>query len=249
MNRWLYAIHKWVSAAAFLQLSVWTVTGFLFSAIPQSSLKSAPVEGAHRGVITSGAEVSIARVLEIASTTTGAVERVELRGTPAGPFYVVRGETATVRLDARSGRLAPVERAEAESIARRDQPNAPAVRETTRLGAGDVPPIEYRDCESGDCALPAYRVALADAAGTVVYVDATTGDVTTRRNDRWRTYDWLWSLHIMDYKGREDFNHVLIRLAAVLAVATVLSGIVLLSVRATRWTQRRLRATRRGGAA
>jgi uncharacterized iron-regulated membrane protein len=244
MNRLLYAIHKWVSAAAFVQLTVWTVTGFLFSAIPQQSLKSTPVEGAQRGVLREGPAVSVARALEVAAPVAGEVERVELRGTPAGPFYVVKGATATVRLDARTGRLAPVEQAEAEAIARRDQPGAPAVRETTRLGKDDAPPLEYRDCESGDCSLPAYRVALADAAGTVVYVDATTGDVTTRRNDRWRTYDWLWSLHIMDYKGREDFNHLLIRFAAVLAMATVLSGIVLLSLRAVRWTKARLVAVR-----
>jgi uncharacterized iron-regulated membrane protein len=82
-------------------------------------------------------------------------------------------------------------------------------------------------------------VALGDAAGTVVYVDASTGDVTARRNDRWRTYDFFWSLHIMDYRGREDFNHWLIRAAALLAMATVASGIVLLALRAARWVRRR----------
>jgi uncharacterized iron-regulated membrane protein len=112
------------------------------------------------------------------------------------------------------------------------------VRATTLVR--DAAPIEYRgECEQGDCALPAYRVALADAAGTVVYVDATTGDVTARRNDLWRTYDFLWSLHIMDYRGRESFNHLLIHAAACLAMATVLSGIVLLCVRAARWVRKR----------
>ena len=82
-------------------------------------------------------------------------------------------------------------------------------------------------------------MTLADPAGTVVYVDAATGDVMARRNDRWRTYDFFWSLHIMDYRGREDFDHWLIRGAAILAMATVLSGIVLLTLRAVRWIGRR----------
>jgi hypothetical protein len=239
MNRLLYAIHKWLSTAAFVQLGIWTVTGFLFAAIPQTSLKSSPVDGAHRAVIAEAPATPVARALEVAAPTTGAIDRVELRGTPSGVYYLVHGADATARVDARTGELAPVTAAEAVAIAQRDQPGAPPLREETLVKGS--PPLEYRgECESGDCTLPAFRVALGDAAGTVVYVDATTGDVTTRRNDMWRTYDFLWSLHIMDYRGREDFNHWLIRGAATLAVLTVCSGIVLLVVRATRWVRRRL---------
>ncbi len=148
-----------------------------------------------------------------------------------------------MRLDAHTGDLAPVSREEAEAAARRDQPGAPAVRATTLVTEAG---LEYRDCGYQACGLPAYRVALADAAGTAVYVDATTGEVTARRNDRWRTYDFLWSLHIMDYRGREDFNHLLIRGAALLALGTVLSGMVLLALRALAWA--RPRRKRRGPA-
>lgn len=243
MNRFLYAVHKWLSTAAFLQLGVWTVTGFLFAAIPQQSLKSSPVEGAHRAVLAEAPATPVARALEVAATTTGAVDRIELRGTPSGPYYLVHGADATARVDARTGELAPVTLPEAVAIAQRDQPGTPGVREASLVKG--PPPLEYRgECESGECTLPAFRVALADAAGTVVYVDASTGDVTTRRNDAWRTYDFLWSLHIMDYRGREDFNHWLIRGAASLAVLTVASGIVLLVVRASRWVRRRFSKAR-----
>ncbi len=243
MNRLLYALHKWISAAAFVQLAIWTISGSVFAWVSQESIRSSPVEGAHRGVVAEAPAVTIARALEVAAAAgAGDVERVELRGTPTGPYYVVRGQAAAVRVDARSGELAPVSGAEAETIARRDQPGSPAVRETT-LVQGSAP-LEYRDCERTDCSLPAFRVALADAAGTAVYVDAATGDVTARRNDRWRLYDFFWALHIMDYRAREDFNHVLIRVAGLVAVATVLSGIVLLTLRAMRWIRRKLPGTR-----
>ena len=150
----------------------------------------------------------------------------------------MKGAARTARVDARTGRLAPVDEAEAAAIARRDQPNAPPARHV-ELVSGE-PALEYRDCEPAECSLPAYRVALDDAAGTVIYVDAVTGDVTARRNDMWRTYDFFWSLHIMDYRAREDFNHWLIRGESLLAVATVASGIALLLLRATRWVRRRL---------
>jgi uncharacterized iron-regulated membrane protein len=232
MNRLFYAIHKWISAAAFVQLAIWTVSGFVFATVSQESIRSSPVEGAHRTVVAAASPVSVARVLEL----HGPASSVELRSTPQGLHYLVRGEHGTVRVDARDGSLAPVTAPEAEAIAREDQPGQPSVRGSSRIES--APPIEYRDCESGDCPLPVFRVELADAAGTVVYVDAATGDVTARRNDRWRTYDFFWSLHIMDYRGREDFNHWLIRGAAILAMCTVASGIILLAIRAGRWLAR-----------
>jgi hypothetical protein len=236
MNRLLYALHKWISAIAFVQLAVWTVSGFTFTWITQDAIKSAPVEGANRATLGDPPPVSVARAMQAAATAAGAIERVDLRGTPEGPVYVVTGADAVVRVDATSGELAPVDRAGAEAIARRDQPGSPTVLETTLVTQS--PPIEYRDCESGECPLPAFRVALADKARTVVYVDARTGDVAARRNEDWRTYDFFWSLHIMDYRAREDFNHWLIRAAAMLAMATVLTGTILLALRATRWVRR-----------
>ncbi|HYU15827.1 MAG TPA: PepSY domain-containing protein, partial [Candidatus Acidoferrum sp.] len=98
---------------------------------------------------------------------------------------------------------------------------------------------EYRDKP-----LPAWQVRLRDRPGTVVYVDAITGDVTARRNDIWRWYDFLWSLHIMDYRGRDDFNHPLLIGAALLAVLTVLSGLTLWFIRLVRWPGRRRRRDR-----
>jgi uncharacterized iron-regulated membrane protein len=238
MNRLLYALHKWISAIAFVQLAIWTVSGFTFTWITQEAIKSAPAPGAHRVALPEPPRVSVARAMELAAERTGPAERVELRGTPGGPFWIVTGRDGVARVDALAERLAPVGREEAEAIARRDQPGSPPVRETTLVEK--APPIEYRDCEPAECVLPAFRVALGDAARTVVYVDAVTGDVTARRNDDWRTYDFFWSLHIMDYRGREDFNHWLIRGAAMLAMGTVLTGTILLGLRATRWVKRKL---------
>lgn len=238
MNRFLYAVHKWISAIAFVQLAIWTTTGFVFSCVSQDAMKGGKVDGAHRAPIESAPPISIERAIEAATAEIGTPDRVELRGTPSGPYYFAGGPGGSVRIDARTGEVAPVSRDEAAAIARRDQPGAPSVRAASLVEAS--PPIEYRDCEPADCTLPAYRVELADGAGTVLYVDRATGEVTARRNDLWRTYDFLWSLHIMDYKGRENFNHVWIRGAALLAMSTVLSGLVILTIRAVRWTRRRL---------
>ena len=146
------------------------------------------------------------------------------------PPGVRKGERV-VRIDARGGGLAPVTRIEAETTASRDQPGSPRVREAALL---DDAGIEYRGKP-----LPVWKVRLTDSADTVVYVDGRTGEVTARRNDVWRVYDFLWSLHIMDYGKREGFNHPLIMAAAALAFLTVASGSLLWGVRIVRRLRKR----------
>ena len=64
------------------------------------------------------------------------------------------------------------------------------------------------------------EVAFNDPGETHIYVEPLTGKVAARRSNLWRTYDFLWSLHIMDYSARENFNHWPIVLVAALSLAT-----------------------------
>lgn len=234
MNRFFYAFHRWASAVIVAQLVIWIGSGLFFS-----SFSIARVRGEHVEIDASlasndgAALISPSTAIAIVAARGMAIESLELRRSPAGPVWVGRGpHHAAVRLDARSGAVVPVERAEAEAVARRDQRGSPEVAEAALVERD--PPIEYRDH-----ALPAWRVRLADEAGTVVWVDARTAQITARRNDLWRWYDFLWSLHIMDWRGRESFHHPILIIAASLAAIAVLSGITL-------WMVRLLRRVRRG---
>ena len=73
-----------------------------------------------------------------------------------------------------------------------------------------------------------------DELGTRLYVSTERGLVTARRNNRWRLFDLLWMLHIMDYQERENFNNPLVITAALFALVTVLAGLVLLVIRMQR---------------
>lgn len=183
MNRRLYALHRWVSLFAFLQLGIWSASGLAFSLLPEASVKGARVKGAHELPLSGSLEGlrSPGDILAVDSTITG----IELRRGPAGPVYLVRAPSGLRRFDARTGEPAPVTEDEAREVARRDQPGRPEIQTLALLTA--KPPIEYRDRP-----LPAWQVQLADPAETMVYIDATSGEVTARRTATWRLYDFLW---------------------------------------------------------
>ncbi|MBK7580169.1 MAG: PepSY domain-containing protein [Myxococcales bacterium] len=232
MNRRLYALHRWLSAAAFLQLAIWTLSGAFFAMVPIETVRGPFVQDANVRPLEAGEVVAPGVALgRAAALGLDAPTSLELRASPAGRFWLVRAKNRAIRLSAESEQTAPITHEETEATARRDQPASPAVHEAHRLEAA---PVELRGKP-----LPAWRVEFDDAAHTVVYVDATSGEVTARRSDLWRVYDFLWSLHIMDYRERESFNHLLIRGASVLAVLTVFSGVVLWVLRARRWWRER----------
>ena len=51
--------------------------------------------------------------------------------------------------------------------------------------------------------------------------------VTSHRNRTWRVFDFFWMLHTMDYRGRDDFNHALIKFVSLAAISLAISGYLL----------------------
>ncbi|MFL2700823.1 MAG: PepSY domain-containing protein [Gammaproteobacteria bacterium] len=90
----------------------------------------------------------------------------------------------------------------------------------------DVKPgSEYRG------ALPAYKVKTDSKDKINVYVGYMTGDISSIRSDSWRIWDLMWSLHIMDYRERDNINNILLKFLSVLALITSLSGITLFFIK------------------
>lgn len=217
-----------------VQLGIWTASGAFFAIVPIKNVRGTSVPRAHErplaeGVSTSTGTLGVAEVLARAGRAgVEGITGLELRATASGLYWFAATPKGRIRLTTGEGLPAPIERAEAEAIARRDQPGAPAVVAVERVERDA--PIEYRDKP-----LPAWRVQVQGAdQGMNLWIDANSGEVTARRSDLWRAYDLLWSLHIMDYSGRDNFNHPLIVGAALLGLATVLSGVVLWALRLVR---------------
>jgi len=89
-------------------------------------------------------------------------------------------------------------------------------------------------------ALPVWRVSFTEPENLHLYLDPWTGDLLARRTDRWRIFDFLWMLHIMDYDTRDDFNHPLLQIAALMGLFVTLGGLILwaLTTRTFRKKQR-----------
>lgn len=144
------------------------------------------------------------------------------------PVYEVTTPAGTQLLDATSGAvLSPLDAATIATLARAYYAGRGALVAVRRLD-GDLPG-EIRGRQP-----PVWRADFDDGFATSLYLHPDTGRLLTRRHRFWRWFDLLWSLHIMDYREREDVNNGLLRVASVLGLATALSGLWL-AVYSFRW--------------
>jgi hypothetical protein len=157
--------------------------------------------------------------------------RITLDTRPDGAMIVAEyPDGATALFDAHTGnRLSPLN-ADTALRAARLRINTTAPVRTSALITSESP--EYRG------PLPAWRIEFNEPSKLAVYVSASTGQVTARRSELWRVYDTLWSLHIMDWRDHENFNHAPITIVSILALLSTLAGIVLIPYR-FRWRRRK----------
>ena len=87
------------------------------------------------------------------------------------------------------------------------------------------PGAEYRG------SLPVYKVKTDTKDDINVYIGYMTGDIGSIRSDSWRIWDLMWSLHIMDYRERDNINNILLQILSILALVTSISGITLFFVK------------------
>jgi hypothetical protein len=222
-------VHKWLALLMAAQILFWFASGLFFAVFPIDRVRSE-----HRIAVQPAAP------LDLAAAAAGLVrlagegpEKVEIKSLLGRPVALLAGREGRPRLyDLASGRrLSPISGALAARIAEADHDGSARAVKVQPIAANDT---EYRG------PLPAWRVEFAEE-GRALYVAADSGSVTARRSTLWRVYDFLWGLHIMDWRHHEDFNSPLLIVATALALVMSIAGIVLLPSRLgfTAWRRRR----------
>lgn len=226
-------VHRYLGLFIGIQFLLWTLGGLYFSWVSLDAVHGDHLHRPPAQVPVGAALVSPSVAIRaVASDASGApldsvigVEMVNLLGVPTYRISY-RGGGAGAR---REARLVDASTGAPRPAVSRDE----AIRMATTAYAGTSPvaSVEYltaadvgRHHEYREQPLPAWAVRFADGEGATAYVAAELGEVRRIRNTRWRTFDFLWMLHTMDYRGRDDFNNVVLRAFSVLGLLTVLSG-------------------------
>jgi hypothetical protein len=211
---WLRKYHIWLGWVIGLPMLAWTVSGLIMVIRPIEQVRGEHLLG-EAPVLQTGAVPVPPQI------GPRPVASILLEQRSNGPKWIVRYADGEARLaDAATGRLLPRLNAQQAAQAVRDRYAGSASIKTVDFVSGDSPPVDLRR------KVDSWRVSMSD--GTRFYVNAATGEIIARRTAFWRIYDFMWGLHIMDLKTREDTSNPLVIGFGIVTLVTTILAIVLL---------------------
>lgn len=212
--------HKWLALIVGVQLVLWTASGFYMVVVNLDFIHGDTLVRNERPPLTlQDAVFPLAQVRRQYPDIHGVV----LRALPddGAPVYEVATAAGAVLVDAASGRkLSPLPEQRVRALAQAHYAGSGSLARSSRLVDEDSKPMELQELP-----LPLWRVDFDDGLETSLYLHPDTGRLVTRRHRFWRWFDFLWSLHIMDYGQRTDVNNRLLRFATALGVAAAATGL------------------------
>ncbi|WP_141732770.1 PepSY domain-containing protein [Oligoflexus tunisiensis] len=213
--------HRWAGILIGIQLLLWITSGVYFAWVPIQVIRDddRKTESAVSALPLN--QVVPASTLKIPANFV--TKTLRLEQAPAGLFYRLESTAGAVAVfDALTGEPGPQLSSERaiqfamQQIQSQDKPSQVQLLETRTE--------DYKG------PIPVYQILLPDVRGTRLYVDPWSGRVLARRNMFWRVYDFLWMLHIMDFKEREDFNNPWLKGLSLGALGLWLSGYFLIGL-------------------
>ena len=204
--------HIWLGWIAALPVLVWIVSGLFMAARPIEDVRGTELRKPAAPIAAAGL---------VAPRIAGAVDRITLLDEAGQPVWAVTGtDQVQARYSARDGLpLGPVTAAQAGAIAAASFAGS-AKLDTLRRLTSEQAPLDLRRPR------PSWQASYAD--GTHLYIDADTGEVLALRTRFWRAYDFMWGLHIMDPRTREDTSNWFLWVFGTAALGSCLLGGVLL---------------------
>ena len=215
VRRW----HRRIALLCAVQLFAWTLSGVFFAFVD--------IEGVRGSDHRKAPQADLLPNITFPALSDPASSLKVLWRLPSEAIVSVETEAAVKWYDSDGKALAPLTASEAlvmGTLGTNLEPNQAEWIETAEAG------VEYRGAP-----LPLWRVYHDDDPSTVAYLHGSSGQVLAIRNTAWRWWDFLWSLHIMDYDTRDEIGTWLLKIFSLLAVATAIAGLSLFFLSPHRW--------------
>ena len=206
--------HIWLGWLVGIPILMWMVSGLFMAARPIEE-----VRGNHLRVATDQPALSLpSDIVPEIDQPLKEMRAFMQDGRAVMMLTAMDGSVTRIDLASRTS-LPAVDEAQARSIAAEQIVGGGNVS-TVRLFEANNAPFDFRR------PLPVWQVVLDE--GTHVYVGRDTGQIEAVRTRWWRAFDFMWGLHIMDLRSREDTSHPILILFAALGVFASILGCILM---------------------
>lgn len=209
--------HIWLGWLIGFPILMWTLTGLVMVIKPIEQVRGEHLrKDVPAKALPSDTNIAVSLPAESTEPVRSVTTQVERGETVTRIMYV---DGTSDRFRANGQKMSPLSEVEARLIVADGIAGGDRIADTQHFDADNVP-FDFRR------PVPVWQVALED--GTHVYVGTETGRIEAVRTKWWRTFDFMWGLHIMDLQTREDTSHPILIIFAFLGVIGSLLGCILL---------------------
>jgi uncharacterized iron-regulated membrane protein len=209
-------VHKWLGFVVAIQVLLWISGGVVMSVLPIEE-----VRGKHLLVPISD---SIQPQNTVLSETLSLNQWQSINWHLRGNKWIIKA----TGFDGQTKWFAPSSGQPVGHLSKTEINSIATSRHVNQVEVAAIYNLEQIPFEVRHLAPPLYQVNFDDWSNSTFYINPQSGDISSVRSDIWRLYDFFWMLHIMDYQEREDFNHPILIIAALLSLAFTMTGLLLI---------------------
>ncbi len=220
--------HKWLALIVGLQIMLWGISGFYMTVVDIDT-----IHGDYLVKKISPTIISSESINPIPQPILDefdyddkdfALTDISLKNIAGKAYYQLMARRKSILIDAKSGGVAgKISKLEIKNQVKQYYAGDAKLKALKLLN-------RYPD-EIGGRKKTVWQAQFDDSFNSTLYFDSSTGRLISKRTDLWRAFDFLWMLHIMDYRSREDIENNIFRLFAILSLLFTFIGWLLLYLR------------------
>lgn len=212
----LTRLHRWAGLILGVQITLWFASGFFMSFFDIENVRGKHIAEKRQWPLAYEAVVPMTDVIDAAPQDVLSSSLVSVVGEPV---YRLNYAEDVKLFDAMTGQAWPaLGESHIREAAQFYYKGEAGIKSLQSLS---VAPVEYRG------ALPVWQIEYDDASKTRLYIHPETAELKAVRTRLWRAFDFMWMLHIMDYKSRDNINLWWLKLFSGAALLFALSGVAL----------------------
>lgn len=207
--------HKYFGLIIFLQIIVWSFSGFIMYFLDFSDLYNIPPDKP----IINQKFININDVISIfnKSFPTENIKLISLKNIVDESYYVIKTDKRELLVDQDKKIITIIPEEMVKKIS-----------DEKYTSNGVISKIELLKNSRGNyySDKPIYKITYNDEQKNEIYINPNNGEVLAKRKSIWSFYNIMWEYHLMKYTSNTNFNKTLLLTSAIISLFVAFTGLL-----------------------
>ncbi|MBC7475160.1 MAG: hypothetical protein H7263_12775 [Candidatus Sericytochromatia bacterium] len=210
-SKYLNYAHRYLGLIIFLQVILWSFSGFFMYYLDFSDLYISPPDK------PIDLNIKLPTIQDVVKKNLlgEKILNISLKNIAGNPFYDVKTDKKEVLVDQNNMLINKLSEKIVEKISTEKY-----------IGKGQILSIKLLEKSKGNfySLTPVYKVSYDDAQKTELYINPNNGELLAKRKALWGFYNNMWEYHLMKYTTNTALNKNLLLISAIISLFVSVTG-------------------------